>query len=200
MTHTHEAMRVAAESRQDRNVGDLRSMLRQCLGELEKYVGRVSASVTHEIAQNNEIADLRAQFKRVMDERDEQTGFAETAQAKLATAEAEATRLGKLGLSQYHGELQEAQAENTRLRTALEDIIEDLTNEDHRSGDWSEQVVIRNARIALEPETGEGSGELDQKGGLEEVVKSGDLGKEWLAYGLAMGFAIGFFVAMVIYA
>jgi len=42
-----------------------------------------------------------------------------------------------------------AQAEAAKLREALAAIVEDLTHEDHRPGDWSEQVVIKHARAAL---------------------------------------------------
>lgn len=38
------------------------------------------------------------------------------------------------------------------LREALEELVDDITHEDHSSGDWSEQVVVRNARILLAKE------------------------------------------------
>ena len=35
------------------------------------------------------------------------------------------------------------------LYAALVEIVEDITHEDHEPGDWSVQIVVRNARAAI---------------------------------------------------
>lgn len=35
------------------------------------------------------------------------------------------------------------------LFKALEEIVEDIDDPDHEAGDWSQQVVVKNARAAL---------------------------------------------------
>lgn len=40
------------------------------------------------------------------------------------------------------------------LLAALQDLIEDITHEDHRPKDWSVQAVVRQARAAIAKATG----------------------------------------------
>jgi len=47
-------------------------------------------------------------------------------------------------------ELDKAKARIAELKEALRYMIEDIDHEDHDKGDWSWQVVVRNARRVLD--------------------------------------------------
>lgn len=50
---------------------------------------------------------------------------------------------------EYADKLSKAKARIAELEEALWALIEDVEHEDHEAGDWSQQVVVRNARELL---------------------------------------------------